>query len=81
METKEEILQAMIKRIAQLLEKNETELSADTSFESLQMKSVNYSQLTTYLEDACDVEIPYMDFKRKKTLGEAADYIVSLIEG
>lgn len=81
METKEEILQAMIKRIAQLLEKSEAELSADTSFESLQMKSVNYSQLTTYLEDACDVEIPYMDFKRKKTLGEAADYIVSLIEG
>ena len=81
METKEEILKTMIGRITQILGKNEADLSGDTEFESLKMKSVNYSQLTTFLEDACDVEIPYMDFKRKKTLGEAAEYVVSLING
>lgn len=81
METKEEILQAMIDRLSQLLGKDKSELSESTSFETLGMKSVNYSQLTTYLEDQCDVEIPYMDFKRKKTLGEASQYIVDLING
>ena len=81
METKEEILKTMIGRITQILGKNEADLRGDTEFESLKMKSVNYSQLTTFLEDACDVEIPYMDFKRKKTLGEAAEYVVSLING
>ena len=81
METKEEILKAMISRLAGLTSKKESELNENTDFESLKLKSVNYSQLTTYLEDCCDVEIPYMDFKRKKTLGEAADYIVGLING
>lgn len=80
METREEILEAMIKRLAELLKTDEGGLGEDTEFADLGMKSVNYSQLTTYLEDECDVEIPYMDFKRKKTLGEAAEYIVSLIE-
>lgn len=81
METKEEILKAMIERLSQLLSKDVSTLNESTLFEGLGMKSVNYSQLTTYLEDCCDVEIPYMDFKRKKTLGEAAQYIVELING
>jgi len=81
METKEEILEAMISRLAQLLGKDVAAFGENTPFEELGMKSVNYSQLTTYLEDCCDVEIPYMDFKRKKTLGEAAKYIIDLIEG
>lgn len=81
METKSEILKAMIGRVAQILSTDEASLSESTTFAELNMKSVNYSQLTTYLEDCCDVEIPYMDFKRKSTLGEAAEYIVSLING
>lgn len=81
MESRSEILQAMAERLGKILGIEASSLNENTEFESLDMKSVNYSQLTTYLEDECDVEIPYMDFKRKKTLGEAADYIVSLIEG
>lgn len=81
METREEILDAMIERLAQLLSKEPSALTEDTEFADLNLKSVNYSQLTTYLEDQCDVEVPYMDFKRNKTLGDAADYVVSLING
>jgi len=53
----------------------------NTEFKALGMKSVNYTQLTTALEDYFDVEIPYMKFRKNKTIGEAADYIVQLLEG
>lgn len=80
METREEILNAIISRLASIIGKSTADLSADTSFASLDMKSVYYSQITTYLEDECDIEIPYMNFKRNATLGEAADYVLALIE-
>ncbi len=80
MEERDEILEAIIKRISMLIGVDEASLSEETEFESLEMKSVNYSQLTTYLEDECDVEVPFMEFKRKATIGEAADYIVELVE-
>jgi hypothetical protein len=31
-------------------------------------------------EDEFDIEVPYINFKRCKTLGEAADYVVELLE-
>ncbi|MEN8905140.1 MAG: phosphopantetheine-binding protein [Clostridiales bacterium] len=80
MEDRQEIFEAMKKRIAIIINKKEEELLEDTKFADLNMKSLNYSQLTTYLEDECDVEIAFMDFKRKATLGEATDYVISLIE-
>ena len=80
MEERDEILEAIIERISMLIGIEADSLTEDTVMDSLEMKSVNYSQLTTYLEDECDVEVPYMEFKRKKTIGEAADYIVELVE-
>ncbi|MFA9463046.1 MAG: acyl carrier protein [Velocimicrobium sp.] len=79
MELKEEAIQLIKERLAVII--GEGDYTAETTFESLNMKSVNYSQLTTALEDEFDVEIPYMDFKRKKTIAEAGDYIVQLVEG
>ena len=38
------------------------------------------SQMTNFLEDEFDVEVPYMEFRRKTTIGEAADFIVELVE-
>lgn len=81
MEDREEIIEAIINRLATILGIEADTLSETTAFDSLDMKSVNYSQLTTYLEDECDVEVPFMEFKRNKTIGDAADYIVELIEG
>ena len=73
METREEILNAMIGRLAQLLNRVPSELTEATEFESLNLKSVNYSQLTTYLEDQCDVEVPYM----RPTSEELADIAIA----
>lgn len=81
MEDRGEILGCMVTRLAQLLSVDATTLTESTTFASLNMKSVHYSQLTTTLEDACDVEVPFMDFKRRATLGEAADFVVALING
>jgi len=79
MELRDEAIEKIKERLSVII--GEGDYSEDTSFESLNMQSVNYSQLTTALEDEFDVEIPFMDFKRKATVKEAAEYIVQLVEG
>ncbi|MBS5521958.1 MAG: acyl carrier protein [Clostridiales bacterium] len=78
---RDEIIATMAKRAASIFSKDEADFTADTTFEELGMKSVNYSQIIAYCEDEYDVEIPFMEFRRKKTFGEAADFIEELIEG
>ena len=79
---KEEILEKIIQRAAVVFKKNPAELSADTDLvDDLKAKSVNYVQIIAVLEDAFDVEITFMEFRRKKTLGEAADFVAQLCGG
>ena len=80
METRQEILEALIGRIAQITGRDASTINEDTPFEELNLKSVNISQITTYLEDETDVEISFMGFKKNKTVGAAADYVFGLIE-
>lgn len=79
MEERNEIYEKIVERLNAMV--GENDYSEDTKYEELNLKSVNYSQMITVLEDEFDVEIPYMDFKRKKTVGESVDFIVSIIEG
>ena len=82
MELKEEILEKIIQRAAQLFKKSPGELSPDTKWvEDLKAKSVNYVQVIAILEDAFDVQINFMEFRRKKTLGEAAEFVAQLCGG
>ena len=82
MALKDEILEKIIQRAAEVFKKEPGELSADTTFvEDLKAKSVNYVQIIAVLEDAFDVEITFMEFRRKKTLGEAADFVAQLCGG
>ena len=82
MELAEQILEVIVERCAQVFGKAATEFSATTRFaEDLGAKSMNIVQITTFLEDEYNVEIPYMEFKRMKTLGEAAAYVERLVEG
>ena len=76
---KDEVINKMIERLTVIF--GEGEYNENTVFDSLGIKSVNYSQLTTALEDEFDIEVPYMDFKKRLTIGAAADYIVTLVEG
>lgn len=79
MEERQEVYAKIVERLTAMA--GERDYSEETKFEELNLKSVNYSQIITVLENALDVEIPYMDFKRKKTIGEAVDLIISIIEG
>ena len=82
MELREEILQKIINKASQLFGKDPAELNENTRFvEDLNAKSTNIVQIITVLEDEYDVEITFMEFRRKKTFGEAADYVVQLLEG
>ena len=77
---REEIYKKLVARMGPLLNKKPEELTEDVRFDTLGVKSVHYSQITTFLEDAFDVEIPYMTFRRKATIGEAVDYVLELCE-
>ena len=59
----------------------EEDITAETRFtEDLNAKSISIAQLMNALEDEYDVEVPYMEFKRRRTIGEAAAYIEELVE-
>lgn len=79
---KEEVLEKMIERATEVFSIDKSKLSGGTHFkDDLKAKSVQIVQVTTFLEDEFDVEIPYMEFRRKATFEEAAEYIEQLIEG
>jgi acyl carrier protein len=81
MELRTEILRELVERAAPLFQKQPEEITEDMRFvEDFHAKSVHYSQITTYLEDKFNVEIPYMTFRRKATVGEAVDYVLELCE-
>jgi acyl carrier protein len=77
---KDEILEKMIQRASEIFKRDPKELGPDTKFvDDLKAKSVNYVQIITIVADSFDVEIPFMEFRRKKTLGEAAAYVAQLV--
>jgi acyl carrier protein len=80
MSVRSEALDIIIGRSSEIMHLDPVELNEETSFQELGFKSVNYVMVTTALEDAFDVEVPYMTFMRNKTFGEAAAYIEELVE-
>jgi acyl carrier protein len=79
MDLRNEILEKLIARTAMVFKKDSAELSTETNFiEDLKAKSVNMVQIISVLEDEYDVEITFMEARRKKTIGEMADYITKL---
>jgi len=81
MEQRQEILEKLVERAAPLFGVKREDITDDKKFvEDFNAKSVHYSQITTYLEDEFDIEIPYMTFRRKQTIGEAVDYVLDLLE-
>ena len=79
MELYDEILEAIIKRASEIFKKDPSELNAETNYkEDLNAKSVNIVQIIAVLEDEYDVEINFMEFRRKKTFGESAEFVAEL---
>jgi acyl carrier protein len=54
---------------------DETRLIAD-----LGAKSANLVRIISTLEEGLDLEIPFMQFRRKKTMAEAIAYVLELAE-
>lgn len=78
MSYKQDVFNKLVERAAGLFGKAPEELTESTRFvEDCGAKSVQYSQITTYLEDEFDIEIPYMDFRRQATFGDAVKYVVT----
>lgn len=76
---REEVIELLKNRAAELFGVDPETLSGETRFEEdLKCKSVDYVKFTVALEDEYDVEVPFMSFRRNKTFAEAADYMSEL---
>lgn len=77
MTIREEALEVLIKKAKDIAPGiDESTLGEDTRFEEdLHCKSIHIVQFSAALEDEFDLEVPYMEFKKKATFGEAADFI------
>jgi acyl carrier protein len=81
MATNDEILEKIIERAAALFKVEASSCNAETRFvEDLKAKSVNYVQIISILEEDYDIQIPFMEFRRKKTFGEAAEFVAAITE-
>ena len=77
MSIRQDVFKQLALRASQLFGKSQDELTEATRFvEDCNAKSVQYSQITTFLEDEFDIEIPYMEFRRQPTFGDAVRYVV-----
>lgn len=78
----EEAIEALCNKAAALFGGQASDYSAETRFEEdLHCKSVNYVQFSAVLEDVFDTEVPYMEFVKLKTFGEAGEYMREKLEG
>lgn len=77
---REEVLEKIIEKASKIWNVAVEKMSEETEFASMNPKSAHYSQMTTFLEDEFDTEVPYLNFKRCKTFGEAAEYVAELLD-
>ncbi len=81
MELKEQIMEILIEKAVKMFGCDASTLGPDTNFkDDLGCKSANIVQFTTSLEDEFDIEVPYMEFNRKATFADAAEYVAELVE-
>ncbi len=78
---RENVSSTMYAAISTTMNKPVDELSDSTEIiADLGAKSVNFVRIISALEDEFELEIPFMEFRRTKSIGEAIDYIVQLYE-
>ena len=79
-EDRQEVFDALCERASQLFGKDADEFTLETKFADLGIKSVQVSQITTYLEDELDIEVPYMKFRRCETFGDSVEFVAALLD-
>jgi len=76
---REGIPERVTAEVANIFKRSASDITSHTRFvEDLDAKSVNYVQLIAVLDDALGIDIPFMELRRKKTVGEAIDFVISL---
>jgi acyl carrier protein len=81
MAQKQQVVEKIIDRVCEIFGKQKSDINETMRFvEDFGAKSGNLTQITTFLEDEFEIEIPFMEFRRKKTIGEAAEFVLSIIE-
>jgi acyl carrier protein len=79
MEIREEIVALLADKAAKMFHRDKSEFGPGTRFDDdLATKSVQFVQFTAALEDEYEIEVPFMEFRRKATFAEAADYVAEL---
>jgi acyl carrier protein len=82
MKIEERIAEGVKREVARIFKKDGGEITRDMRFvEDLHAKSVNIVALIALWENEFGIEIPFMQARRKKTVGEAIDFIIELRKG
>ena len=77
MDTRETLINA----IAEALGKDASEINDDTNITTdFAATSVDFVHITKALEEAFDMTVPFMKFRRNKTVAEMVDYLEELLE-
>ena len=77
MDTRETLINA----IAEALGKDAGEINDDTNITTdFAATSVDFVHITKALEEAFDMTVPFMKFRRNKTVAEMVDYLEELLE-
>jgi acyl carrier protein len=81
MKLEERIAEGVVNAVARIFRKDVSELTRETRFvEDLKAKSVNIVELIAVLQNEFEIEIPMMKVRRRKTIGEAIDFVISLAQ-
>lgn len=81
MSIRDEIRQVMYSAVSRSLNVPPEKLSDDIELiKDLGAKSADFVRIIGDLEDEFDFTLPFMEFRRKKTLGECVDFAVSVFE-
>lgn len=76
MSIRDEVVDILANKAAVMTQRPASDFNADTQFDAdLHLKSVQYVQMSAALEDEYEVEVPYMEFRKMKTFGDAAAFI------
>lgn len=72
---REEVIEALCNKAQSIWGIDPSTLGEDTTFEELGCKSTNLVQFSAALEDAMEIEVPFMTIVKMKTFGEVADWM------
>jgi acyl carrier protein len=82
MTQKQQVVEKIVERVCEIFGKQKSDVNETMRFvEDFGAKSGNLTQITTFLEDEFEIEIPFMEFRRKETISDAAEYVLTLIDG